>query len=252
MSAAVAAQVAVNHLKQSKNVKNIFNILNTTKLKKEKLIAWKLVGNEKVMADLSILVIRKFRNEIVFTPINNSMVKLNEILAGKEKINIFIPAASVLFQCKVKSSGVEDEGLVVVFPEMVAQVERRKDIRLPINEYQDVTTRFYKSALIQKLQTQLFTKQLYDISAGGCSIVGSKTEVKYFSVGDTITDMVINLEGTNITADVKVVSLIPINPDENNNLVYKGFKICFQYINLSHELKEMINSFVFKYVHFDE
>jgi hypothetical protein len=68
---------------------------------------------------------------------------------------------------------------------MIVQVERRKHIRLMIDEHK-CHVKFFKTMITQRVKTQIFEKNCFDISSGGFSFVTAKTESKFFELGEEI------------------------------------------------------------------
>ncbi len=248
-----------NSLKQNKNPGSIFSILSNAKISESSAIAWKLIGGSKVTADLRFRLIRKFRNEIEFIPLPNNKSNLDRVISGNETINIFLPDQAILFQGKIKGYGQSqspgyksDTILRLTVPDMIAQIDRRKHLRLAITEELDAKIAFAKALELQRRQVQTFKKDCYDISSGGCSFIVSQAERRFFPIGDMVDDILISLEGTHLKMAGKIVNTIKVEPNDSNNLLYTGHKICVEFQDPAKEVVDLIKVFVFKYLELDE
>lgn len=234
-------------LRPTRSSKVIFKLLNQAKQRESNVILWKMVTGVKVITEIQFRTIRKFNNEIEFIPAAGTEQMVKQIVGGEEVVNFYLPHESCLFRCKVKSFS--DDGILVVsFPKLLAQVDRRADIRLYASDNVPARIKFQKSFYGQRIQNQAFDKQIYDISAGGISFITSKMENKYFEVGDEIHNMHLCLDNHNLYLSGKILSIVEIEPDEDNGLIYKGQKICIQFENASLECKKKIGMFVFKFL----
>jgi c-di-GMP-binding flagellar brake protein YcgR len=240
-------QVGNNKLKKNFSAWAIFSIVNNTKLNGKAVVGWRIVAGKKVTVDLFIRVIRKFRNEIVIRAIDaQGRNKLANLVAGADKFNIFLPDDMVLFQSKIKA--VDDGDVTVAMPEMIAQIDRRKYLRLFVTEEIKADVNFFKQSHNQHAGTQNFTKPCFDISAGGLSFIISRMESKFFQKDDYINNMTIRFDDEEIEINGHVVNILEIAPDERNNLHYKGWKVCVKYQSIDAESQKRLNDFVFKYV----
>jgi hypothetical protein len=245
-------QVASNNLKKNYSAWAIFSLINNTKLNDKPIVGWRIIGGKKVTVDLFIRVIRKFRNELVIRATHpDGRNTLANLIAGSDKLNLYLPEDLVLFQSEVKKS--ESSGdVVITIPEMIAQIDRRKHLRLFLDEEINVNVLFSKQNHGQRSSTQQFLKKCFDISAGGLSFIISRIEGKFFEVGDIIYGLELILDKRKTTLNAEIVNLFDIEPDEQNGLHYKGQKICVRYVAPTPNQQKVINDFVFKYVQIDE
>lgn len=243
-------EVSGNKLTKNDSEWAIFSIINNAKLKNKTLVAWRIVGGRKVTVDVSIRVIRKFRCELVMTPQSSrSQVMLSDLVAGADKLNFYLVEDMVLFQSKVKHRDPSGD-LTVSIPTMIAQIDRRKHLRLFIEENNPVYISFSKQTNFHQSSIQHFNKACYDLSAGGLSFIISKLETKYFKTGDKITQVKLKLGEDIIVLDGEIVNIFNIEPNEVNKLNYKGLKICIKYTRIKPEHQKQISDFVFKYIDF--
>lgn len=241
-----------NALKKNFNEWAILSIINNTKNDEKPVLGWKIVAGKKVTVDVVFQVIRKFRNEVVVRAVGSrGKSTLGDLASGAQKLNFYLPDDMVLFQADVKQ--IELNGDVrITMPQMIAQIDRRKYLRLFVEETMNVKVKFLKENHGHSKITQKFEKNCFDISAGGFSFVIAKSESRFFYNCDSIfgIEMQIGKEKINIAADV--INVLDIEPNEENKLHYKGQKVCVQYSNISKESKSLINNYVFKYVEISE
>jgi len=239
-----------NSLEQNSDSKVIFNLLNKVKNDGLKVVAWKNFGKSKLLADLEVKVVRKFKGEIVLEAVNNSISKLKLIIGASSSLNIYLVENGVLFRSDVKSYSLE-EGLVIGFPPIISQVERRKALRLKIQDELNCTVDFSKTSKGLVPRTCVFNKNCFDISSGGLSFFITKMELRFFEKGDPIHSLTLSIEGEKIFCSGQVVNLLEVHPDPYNKLKYKGWKISIHFNDLSAEDKQALEMFVFNFLDFN-
>jgi c-di-GMP-binding flagellar brake protein YcgR len=237
-----------------KNYKDwaIFSIINNAKLNKKTVVGWKMIAGQKVRVEVIFHIIRKFRNEIVvnaFYPKNK--LELKKLASGSEKLNFYLPDEMVLFQTEVKQ--IKESGDIIIgFPTMIAQVERRKDFRLFLENNLNIEVSFTKNNHGQKVATQPFKKNCFDISSGGLTFIVSKTEKTFFRLGDEIENVTILIEERLIEVKAEILKIDKIEPNERNTLIYGGWLVGAKLSKISKADKEYIDDYVFKYTEFEE
>jgi hypothetical protein len=245
-------QVVSNNLKKNYSTWGIFSIINNTKLNDKPVVGWKIIGGQKVTVDLFIRVIRKFRNELVVRATNlEGRNMLANLITGSDKLNLYLPDDLVLFQSEIKNCDATGD-LVITLPKMIAQVDRRKHLRLFVNDEMNVILSFAKQNHGQRVSTQQFEKKCFDISAGGISFIISKIEAKFFEVGDLVFGISLYLDKRKTLINAEVVNILDVEPDDNNGLHYKGKKVCIRYLDPTANQQKVINDFVFKYIQLDD
>lgn len=237
-----------NQLIQNEDSKSIFQILLDAKNAEMKCMVWKMVGSSKITAECYIQVIRKFNNEMVLKAQTAGQdEKLRTIISGSDSVNVYIIEKAVLFRSKVRV--IDDAGdLAIQFPEMLAQAERRKTLRLIVPYEVNCDVAFFKTSLDRGTQTQIFEKKCYDISAGGMSFLLNKAESKFFEIGDMITSLKIVIDGYELMVDGRIVNFIPVEPGPNNDVIYKGLRVCLKFESVDEITKDTLNEFVFKHL----
>lgn len=247
----------MSHIENNKLTKNfnswaIHSLINNTQKHENPLMAWKIVAGQRITIEVGFHIIRKFRNEIVVRA-NGSQAKkvLGDLSVGAEKLNFYLPTDSVLFQTEVKQI-LSNSDVIIKFPTMIAQVERRKKMRLFLEEGLSLQLKFFKNNHGQRIISQKFTKSCFDISAGGLSFIVSRSEVSFFKKEDKIKNLAFSIDGELIEVNARVMDILDIEPNESNQLIYKGYKICVNFAKIPVEIESKIDAFVFRYLELDE
>ncbi len=233
-------------LKENKNPKVIYELITTAKEKLGPVLVWIMHGDEKVTVEMWITIIRKAKQEIVLRAQPQSLNMVHTVVGSRDTVNIFFPGDLVFFQSKVKHLTVEGE-LTISIPSMIAHVDRRRHLRIFATPSIKAEATFYKSFFSQRVNTQLFKKNSFDIGTGGLSFIVSKMELKYFNEGDRIVGIILNLGDRKIEVDATIVNILPVEPDDYNKLLYKGVKICLKFDKVNPIYKETLDMFIFKY-----
>ena len=246
-----------NKLKSNRDKRNIHELMDKAHKLGSRIIAWKDVDGVKITVDVFIRTLRKARNELEIFTKDPESTAYQQVMVGNKDVNLYIPDSALLFQSAV----LRREGLdanVIKFPEMVAQVERRKHLRLNLvgDTENKICCFFYKTLKMNfigtNIQTQYFEKNCHDISAGGISLVLPRPAAKFFNQGELIPQIYVAIEGEEVKVDGAVVAKVPIEPNAENKLHYKGMKICLEFKNLSDDDKKVIEDFVFKNISFEK
>lgn len=245
-------QIRNNNLKKNFSSWAIFSIINNTKLSDKPIIGWRMISGKKVTVELYVRVIRKFRNELIIraTRPEGKNILMN-LAAGSDKLNLYLPDDLVLFQSNIKACD-ENGDIVIGFPDMIAQIDRRKHLRLLVENDIISNVSFNKESHGHKQVQQQFVKKCFDISAGGLSFIVSKTESKFFELGDLVCEFELNIGERKTRLNGHIVNILDIEPDESNGFHYKVKKVCIRYIEPTANQQKVINDFVFKYVSIDE
>lgn len=236
-----------NKLKKIYDSKLINSVLMGSKEKSEQVLVWKFIGTKKITASVKITVINKSNNTLVFSPNSEDSEVLGKILSSSEVLNFYIPSGSTLFQCKIKQ--VEGPHRITVYvPPFIAQLERRKWLRLKTIDKENVRIQFSKRIDPAKITQQFFRKNIFDLGVGGMAIVMSKSESKSFIQGEVIKGAELLIDDCKIVADLEVINHIELKPGSENDQLYKVWKIGFRFAGLQKKDQETISSFVFKHM----
>ncbi len=236
-----------NKLKKIYDNKLIYSLLLATKERSDQVLVWKFVGTKKVTARIKITVINKTNGTLVFCPASEDADILKNILSSSESLNFYIPSGSTLFQCKVKN--IESMDRIVSFlPQFVAQLERRKWLRLKTIELQNVRIQFSKKIDPVRTTQQFYRKNIFDLGVGGMALLMTKSESKFFIQGEIIKSVEILIDDLKIVADLEVIKHIEIKPGQESNQHYKVWKIGFRFAGMQKKDQETISTFVFKHI----
>lgn len=246
------SHIGKNKLNKNFNSWAILSLLSNTQKNERASIAWKIVAGEKITVDVSFHIIRKAKNEIVVRAQGAQAKKvLGDLSVGAQNLNFYLPIDSALFQTEVKQI-LTNGDIIIKVPEMMAQVERRKNMRLFLEEGLDLPLEFYKKSHGQRTISQKFSKKCFDISAGGLSFVVSKTEVNFFKENDLLAPVEFTVDGKLFKIKSKVTRVLEIEPNEQNQLIYKAHKVCLRFEKLSPDQLTTLNKFVFQHIELDE
>lgn len=243
---------SANTLKKNNSKWAIFSLINNTKLDNKQIMGWRIIAGKKVTAELFIRVIRKFRNEFVVRGMTEKQKNtLNNLVASSGVLNFYLAEDMVLFQSEVKH--VDPNGdFVFSIPQMVAQIDRRKHMRLFLSNEVKANVVFFKENHGHKVMKQQFNKECFDLSAGGLSFFISRAESKFFELNDIIEKIEVHFENTMVRLKADVVNIFDVEPDERNQLHYRAKKVCLRYREADERSVKKINDFVFKYTDLDE
>ena len=247
----------MSHIEKNKLNKNfnswaIFGLINNSQEHDLPVIAWKIVTGEKITAEVNFHIVRKTKSEIVIRGKNPHAKKtLGDLSVGAHNLNFYLPKDSALFQSEVKQI-LSNGDVLVRIPKMIAQVERRKHMRLFLEQGLELELAFSKENHGQRKIQQKFSKSCFDISAGGLSFILTRSETSFFKKNDLITPLEIHLPNKTIKVVAKVSDVLEIIPNEQNRLNYKGYKICIQFEKIRKDDLALIESYVFDHLELEE
>jgi hypothetical protein len=234
-----------NKLKKIYDPKLITSLLMATKEKAEQVLVWKFLGTKKVTASIRITVINKANGTLVFSPTLEDADVLKKIISSSESVNFYIPGGSTLFQCNIKQIE-SPERIIVYAPKFIAQLERRKWLRLKTIDKQNVRIQFSKRIDPIKTTQQFFRKNIFDLGVGGMALVMTKAESKSFIQGELIKGVELLIDDFKIVVDLEVLNHIELKPGQESDQFYKVWKIGFRFAGLQKKDQEIISTFVFK------
>jgi c-di-GMP-binding flagellar brake protein YcgR len=233
-----------NHIKVFKSSKALMLLLSKAKLDCEDIIIWRFAGGKKLKAFAKIKVIRKYRDELVLCPPNSQIEKFEDVISGTDIVNVFLPHDGVLFQTTIKSY--EDNDLLTLAkPTQYAQIDRRKHFRLNVVDHSNLK-------VIIPSKKSLFAKELhkniYDLSVGGFSVLCNKSELRELYVEAKIKGIKFYLGKEVHMANISVVSHYELDPMHNSDIIYKCWKISFEFKKYKSEFLESLNNYVFEHL----
>lgn len=235
-----------NILKKNFHDWAIFSMINNTKLRNKTVIGWKIIAGKKVKVEVVFHIIRKFRDEIVIRANGHkNQETLLKMTAGADKLNFYLPDDLVLFQSEIKHT--ENNGdLRVSIPGMVAQVDRRLDLRLFLDDGMLVQVEFKKDNHLKNGRMQTFKKDCFDLSAGGSSFIISKSEKIFFQKNDILSNVKLYNDDISLNLRAKVVNILEEKPSKQNGLIYQAWKVCLKHEYKSTKDRKKIEDFVFE------
>lgn len=236
-----------NKLLKISDVDTIYHFLLQVKDKDCDVYVWKLIGNSKYLSKVKIELVRKARNDISIIPLAGFETEVEDIMATQSYIDIFIPEFVLLFRCKIKQAD-SPERYYLKFPDFVAQLDRRKSLRLTSYDESQVKIVFSKSTLGPKSIKQHFLKNCFDISLGGCSFYISKAELRYFNIDDSNLSLQLKVGDWSTNVKCKIQGIRELEPNETNRLNYKAFRISCSFIEIDSISKKYLERYIFEQI----
>jgi len=229
-----------NLMRKHKSQKSLLEMLGSAKIENDGIVAWRMINNKKIIVDVYVKVIRKYRDEMILETKVESIEKLEMLISGSETLNFFISGFGLLFQSKIKSYN-EKNQLIVSVPSEYAQLERRKYLRYQLeNENIDCFISLFENGSLRKLK-----KRAFDISAGGVSFIVSKMEAKFFNPGSKLENFVFQIESKFIKTTAKVMNIVYLEPNMSSDLLYGGWKVSISFISNEIEFIKLVDDYVF-------
>lgn len=227
-----------NKFKKVHDAKLIGHQLLAAKEKQEAVFIWRIVGDKKILSPVRFELIKRSHQELVIRPKEGEEESFHQVLGSCEQINFFMPQSAFLFQCKFKQP--ESDGSVTVsYPDFVAQVERRKWLRMTADPSHKLRIQFCKTVHTPKPVNQFLSKSLLDLSAGGVSFLVSKAESKFFIPGELVKNMEL------LIGDIKYTV--------QGEILHVGeLKVSVRFNALGKKEQEALAKFVFEHIRTDE
>jgi c-di-GMP-binding flagellar brake protein YcgR len=222
-------------------------LLGTIKDQGLEVFIWRIVGAAKHMAKVRIESIRKVRKDFCIVPADGQDRQVLELMGTQSYIDIYSPDSALLCRCNIKQADAPFR-YYLQLPEFVAQVERRKSLRLNLGDSSAIQMSFGKTAKLPRPMSQHFLKSCYDISTGGFSFFVSKMEVKLFQINDTINGINMKAGDFSSKVDAQIVYVKEIEPDEYNNLTYKVWRVCCRFSQIDQISKKYLEKFIFEQI----
>ncbi len=70
-------------------------------------------------------------------------------------------------------------------------------------------------------------------------------------MNDLIKDINIRIEGREIKVNAVIMNILDVEPNKQNQLNYKGKKVCLRFLNLDATNKKFLEDFIFRYMDID-
>ncbi len=221
----------------------ILNLINGAKENALEVYVWKLVGDQKHLGSVRIESVRKTRKDFCLVPLDGQERAVQDLMGSQGHIDLYIPDSAVLMRCGIKQTDAPIR-YYISFPSIVAQVERRKCLRLNVYENSEVKICFAKTVTLPRSISQHFLKSCIDISSGGFAFYVSKMESKFFQVNDSIE--AVEVKAGNWTAKFKsqVTTIREVEPDEYNGLTYKVWRVSCKFVKIDMISKKYIERLI--------
>jgi c-di-GMP-binding flagellar brake protein YcgR len=234
-----------NKFKKIYDFKKVYSHLYKMKEQSAECFIWRFIGDKKFLARVNLSIFRKTKKEFIINPDQKDLETYSMIIGALDEVNFYIPSAALIFRCEIKDQTGKGE-VVLKIPEFIAQIERRKFPRVSTYSEESAKTYFSKCLMTNKVNTQYFQKTCFDLSAGGFSILASKTETQFFQKDENIENVEVTFDGKKISSIAQVIHIQPLEPGENNDIIYKVWKISFKFIKLSTKDFEFLSRHIFE------
>lgn len=228
-----------NDFKKVANKKTIKNLLEKCRTELLQVVLWSIESGKKITNNYKISIMRADKRELVLIREQNDNTPIIRVESSRN--NFYIAELGIFFQADKINE--KDGHLHLILPNMLVQVERRKDIRMRISEHQPINCLFKKKFNNNIIRT--FEKNCFDLSAGGLSVIVSKSERDLFNIGDIIDNFEIFINHVRIKFEAEIVNFVVIEPDAENRLIYAGYKLCLKFFQIGEDEKSMIENYVF-------
>ncbi len=214
-------------------------MLLSAKERQEQVFIWRFVGDKKLMAPIRLDLILPLRRELIISPLSGSEEVFQHVLGSNESLNFYLPFSGHLFQSKTKGSG--DAKTQVGFPEFLAQIERRKWLRMSGSKA--LRVQFNKPVVGKKLTHHFFSRELFDLGAGGLSFLVNRAEAKFFTPGEVFKNLELMVNGEKTILTVSVTRVQEIAAQDAHG--YKAWKVGLRFENADKKTQEELAKFVF-------
>lgn len=177
-------------------------------------------------------------------PVEDQQALFDQVVGGSYVINFFFPHSSLLFQCKSKQH--EADGSVTLgYPQFIAQVERRKWLRLSVENNPRLRIQFCKVVKTPKPVNQFISKNLLDLGAGGVAFNVSKAEAKFFIAGEIVKNIEILIGDIKYTVSGEILRVSELREQ-------KSWKVSVHFVAIGKREQDDIAKFVFENIRQDE
>ncbi len=234
-----------NKLSKVHDVSQIIQNLNSAKEEISEIYLWRFVGGSKHLGLTRIEAVRKQRSDFCIVPTEGQDRVVQELLSGQTHIDLYIPSKSILMRCRIKQTDAPFRYYLEI-PEFMAQVERRKELRLNTYDQQEIKVSFGKTITLPRTMSQFFLKSCFDVSTGGISFLVSRTESKLFNESDLIPTMEIKAEKWVAKISTQVLSIRETDPDEANGFPYKVWRVSCKITQMDPIAKKQLERFIFE------
>jgi c-di-GMP-binding flagellar brake protein YcgR len=185
------------------------------------------------------------RNDFCIIPAEGQDRVVQDLMSGQNFVDLYIPDSALLLRCSVKQTDAPFRYYLTI-PEFVAQVERRKSLRLKTHDSSEVKVSFGKSVSLPRSMSQYFMKDCFDVSPGGFSFFVSKMEAKFFQLNDPINMVELKAGNWSTHADAQIVQIREVEPDERNGMTYKVWRVSCRFSKIDQISRKYLEKFIFE------
>lgn len=234
-----------NKLKKVKDEYTVLSLLFGAKDQSSEVFVWKLIGSAKHLGQVRIESIRKTRKDFCIVPTDGQDHLIQDLMGSHTHVDLYIPDSGTLLRCRVKQTEAPFR-YYLGFPEFVAQVDRRKELRLNVEGNTVVKLSFGKSVTVPRPMSQHFLKDCYDVSSGGFSFYISRLESNFFHVNDHIPLIELKAGKWSTKVAVEVAVIREVEPDEYNGLSYKVWRVSCRFSQIDQISKKYLEKYIFE------
>ncbi len=234
-----------NQLRKVSDESVILSLLSSAKETALEVFVWRLVGESKHLANVKIESVRKARNDFCIVPVNGHEKMVQDIMSSQNFVDIYVPDSAMLLRCNIRQTEAPTRYYVQI-PSFIAQVERRKSLRLNVHETNEVSLKFDKSISVPKELSQHFKKTCFDVSTGGISFLVSRMESKFFKINDPIRNIELDFGNYKTRVSAQIALVKEIEPDEFNGLTYKVWRVCCRFSQIDQITQRHLEKFIFE------
>ena len=237
----------VNKLKKVYDEAIIINLLSGAQENNADVFIWKLLGASKHIGQVKIESIRKKRGDFCITPSEGQERIIKDLVGSQTYADVYIPQASILFRCNLISTHAPKRYYLSI-PDFVAQLERRKNLRINVYESNEIKLSFSKKIITSNSGGQNFQKSCFDLSGGGFSFLVSRMESKLFNLKETLSLVEIKSKKWSHRISAEICQIREVEPDEFNDLIYKVWRISCRMIEIDQTFKKDLEKYIFEQI----
>lgn len=220
-------------------------MLLNAKEKQHPVYVWRIIGDKKILSQIKLDLILSARGELRISPTEESLIAFNHVVGGCRNINLFFPNSSTLFQSEVKE-GHGDYGLVISMPNFIAQMERRKWLRMTGEMNSKLRIQFSKKTSLPHPMNQFFSKSLTDISAGGSSFFVSRAELRFLAEGEELKNLELLVDGIKMKVNAKVLRVQELSRHSYPSALGKTYKVSLSFSHIDKKDQDQLAKFIFQ------
>ena len=234
-------------LKKNENDCAIISIIENAKKQSSIVFAWNFITGKKVTVEVNFHILKTFKNEMIIRAVKDSEKrKLGNLVVAAQNLNFYLPDELVLFQTKIKELTPNGD-VRVSFPKMIAQVDRRANYRLLIENTKIKSHVQFRKNNHSLKKFEQFRKNVFDLSSGGISFLVSRMEKDFFKIGDYLENIDLSFENKNLSLNGQIVNIFEIHPNLTYKTNYKVWKVSINLRQLSEEDRKTVEDFVFRH-----